>query len=110
MQELFKNYGPYIFDVLIFVMVFAWCFCGSGGTRDAKTKKARYGIPTAVALAVVLVIHGLGRFDAYLEKGTCDDLPPGTGVMIHDKCYKQIDGSGYVPVNTTVYRKDGEHG
>lgn len=109
MQEFFKSYGTYFFDVLMFIMVFAWCFCGSGGTRHDKNKWLRYGAPVALGLFVVLVVHGFGAFDRYLERNKCADLPIGVGVMIEDRCYKRVDGPVYVSADSTVYKESNVH-
>lgn len=106
MSELFRIYGTYLFDLLIFVMVFLWFYCGSGGTHDNKTKFGRFGIPSIAGIVVVLITYGMGAFDGHLEKGKCEELPAGTGVMSNDRCYKRIDGPVYVPVDTNIYKAE----
>jgi len=106
MSEFFHAYISYIINIFIFIMTFAWVYCGSGGTSTAKTKLVRYGLPTVFGIGILLMVEGMGAFDAHLERGKCRDLPPGQGVMSNDRCYKRIDGPVYIPANTDVFKAE----
>lgn len=102
MQAFLRDYSYVIFDVLIFIMIYAWCYFGSGGSHDAKTKKVRYGVPALGGAVVLLVVQGMGAIETHMDVSKCKDLPANEGVVINDRCYKRVDGSVYVPVDTVV--------
>lgn len=106
MQEFFHNYLSYLLNAFIFIMIFIWFYFGNGGTHDNKTRFGRYGIPSIAGAVMVLIVCGLGAFDAHLERGKCRDLPHGTGVMSNDRCYKRVDGPVYVPASTDVFNAE----